>query len=100
MLGVLMEVNNTAEKLTGNRVGIRGLAGVAEPASRYASRSALDSMIGPSFGLLGDTLKVFSAATGEYEWVESDTRAVQRLMPGQNLFYLRQQLDKITQTED
>ncbi len=95
-----MEVNNTSEKLTGNRLGIRGLTGVAEPASRYASRSALDSMVGPSFGLLGDTIKVFSGATGEYDWTDADTRALQRLMPGQNLFYLRQQLDKIIQTED
>ena len=95
MLGILMEVNNTTEKLSGNNIGIRKLMGVASPASRYASRSALDSAVGPTWGLAGDMIKIASAASGESEWKESDTRAVRRLIPAQNLSLLRQLFDKL-----
>ena len=95
VLGYLMEVNNTLEKVTGNNYGLRPLFGVSSPAARYASRSALDSAIGPTFGLAGDVLKVMGAVSGQREWSDSDTRAIRRLLPGQNLSIIRQGLDII-----
>jgi len=95
VLGYLMEVNNTLEKVSGNNYGLRPLFGVSSPASRYASRSALDSAIGPTFGLAGDVLKVMGAVSGQREWSDSDTRAIRRLLPGQNLSIIRQGLDII-----
>lgn len=95
VLGWLMEANNTVEKVTGNTYGLRPLFGVSAPASRYASRSTLDSLVGPTFGLAGDAIKVMSAATDQHEWSESDTRAIRRLLPGQNLSFLRQALDQL-----
>jgi hypothetical protein len=94
-LGMLMEVNNTLEKISGNHYGLRPLIGINAPASRYAARSALDSAIGPTFGLAGDVIKAASAVTGEREWTDADTRAFRRLLPGQNLSFLRQGLDRI-----
>lgn len=94
-LGILMEFNNTLEKVSANSYGLRPLVGVNAPASRYASRTALDSMVGPTFGLAGDAIKVMGAATNEYEWTDSDIRAIRRLIPGQNLSFLRQGFDAL-----
>ncbi len=92
-LGILMEMNNTLEKISSNSIGMRPLIGINVPASRYASRSQLDSMAGPTFGLAGDAIKVMGAATNQYEWTDSDIRAIRRLIPGQNLSFLRQGFD-------
>jgi hypothetical protein len=95
MLGILMEFNNTAEKISSNSVGFRTMLGVGAPASRYATRSALDSMAGPTFGLAGDFIKTMGAATNQYEWSDSDIRAIRRLIPGQNLTFIRQGFDQL-----
>ncbi len=95
MIGMLMEANNTIEKVTQQHYGLRPLLGINSPASRYASRTALDSALGPTFGLAGEVVRVAGAATGEREWADSDTRALRRLLPGQNLSLIRQALDKI-----
>lgn len=94
-LGILMEMNNTLEKVTGNTYGMRPMLGVSAPASRYASRSALDSAIGPTFGLAGDVISVMGAATSQRDWSDADTRAIRRLIPGQNLSIIRQGFDEI-----
>jgi len=95
MLGMLMEVNNTIEKITTQHYGLRPLLGINVPSARYASRTALDSALGPTFGLAGEVVRIAGAATGEREWSDSDTRALRRLLPGQNLSLIRQALDKI-----
>ena len=95
MLGMLMEANNTVEKVTTNHYGLRPLLGINAPAARYASRTALDSALGPTFGLAGEVVRVAGAATGERNWSDSDTRAMRRLLPGQNLSLIRQALDQI-----
>ena len=95
MVGILMEANNTIEKISQQHYGLRPLLGINAPASRYASRSALDSALGPTFGLAGEVVRIAGAATNEREWADSDTRALRRLLPGQNLSLLRQALDEI-----
>ena len=97
-LGILMEINNTVEKTSGNTFGLRPLVGAAQPASRYASRSQIEALAGPTFGsLLSTTLQVANALSDSQEWTEADTRAVRRLIPYQNLTILRQGFDKIEQ---
>lgn len=98
MLGVFMEINNTLEKISGNSYGLRPMIGINAPASRYASRSALDSALGPTFGLAGEVVKIAGAATNQRDWADSDTRALRRLLPGQNLSFLRQGLDEVEKT--
>jgi len=96
VLGIVMEANNTMEKISNNNFGIRPMLGTATPASRFASRSRSEAFLGPSFGsLLETTLKVAGASADGEEWKESDTRTLRRLLPYQNLLIFRQALDKV-----
>lgn len=90
VLAVFSEVNNIMEKITGGGVGLSRLYGAA-PMSRYASRNAVGAMLGPSFGFAQDVFSVTGAA-GRGEWTESDTRALRRIIPFQNLMLFRSQI--------
>jgi len=95
-LGAIMEINNTMEKMSSNNFGLRPLLGVDRPAARFASRSIADGIMGPTFGQGIDLVaRVANAGLGEDDWSESDTRAVRRLIPGQNLTGLRNGFDAI-----
>lgn len=98
-LGILMEANNTVEKVSANNLGLRPLFGVSSPASRYASRSAQEALMGPTFGsTVSTTMRVLGAASADYEWSEGDTSALRRLIPYQNLSIIRKGFDKIEET--
>ena len=95
-LGGIMEINNTLEKLSSNNFGMRPLLGVDIPAARFASRSMSENLLGPTFGSFLDTsLRVANAGLAEDGWNESDTRALRRLIPYQNLTFIRQAFDRI-----
>jgi hypothetical protein len=95
-LGMLMEVNNTIEKVSGNNFGLRPLIGASAPASRYASRSQAEAMLGPTFGsFLTTSMRVLNSSTDQREWQDSDTRALRRLLPYQNLSIIRQAIDRL-----
>lgn len=95
-LGILMEANNTIEKLTDNNHGLRPYLGAKLPSSRFASRNKLETLAGPTFGaFLSTALRVAGAGTNDKDWKESDTRAVRRLIPYQNLMLFRQAVDKL-----
>lgn len=91
LISVVMEAHNTTEKLTG--LGLSRLTGSA-PMSRYASRSGLESVLGPTFGRAGDMVQV-AHAMSRGEMSDSDIRTLRRLMPAQNLFYLRWLFDSM-----
>ncbi len=96
MLGMLMEVNNTMEKISNNNYGLRPMIGASQPASRFASRNQSEALLGPTFGSFASTtLKVLSAGSQDREWTEADTRAMRRLLPYQNLLIFRQAIDKL-----
>ena len=89
--GWLFELNNMVEKFTRGKLGLSALSG-KDPMTRYASRNVVDSLLGPTAGRVEDAARLSGAmATGE--WRESDTRAMRRLLPYQNLFYLRRLFD-------
>tara|TARA_B110000879_G_scaffold107578_1_gene144598 strand:- start:12363 stop:15395 length:3033 start_codon:yes stop_codon:yes gene_type:complete len=95
-VGILGEINNTIEKISGNNAGARALLGIDAPASRFVSRSVAESMLGPTFGsLLSTTVAASNAITSEGPMTESDVRTLRRLVPLQNLFYLRRGFDAI-----
>ena len=95
--GIIMEMNNTVEKLSNNNFGLRPMLGIATPASRFASRSQAEAFLGPTFGsLLSTTMKVAGGAS-DGDLAESDIRAIRRLLPYQNLILFRQLLDKAEQ---
>ena len=93
-LGILMEANNTIEKITSNNVGLRPLLGVSAPASRFVSRSIHESILGPTAGTgLRVLLTAMNAPFSQDGLDESDVRTFRRLLPYQNLSVLRQAFD-------
>lgn len=95
-LGSIMEINNTLEKLSNNGIGLRPLLGIEAAASRFVSRSMSENILGPTFGSLLDTsLRVTNAGLTPGDWTDADTRAIRRLIPYQNLSFIRQGLDRI-----
>ncbi len=94
-IGVIGEITNTIEKISGNSLGLRPLLGIDAPASKQVSRTVSESLLGPTFGsLLSTTVAATNAITSEDEMTEADIRTLRRLLPLQNLFYLRGQFDK------
>ena len=95
LMGWFLDVNNITEKWTGGRVGISALTGEGVT-SRYLSRNWFGALVGPSFGLAEDFRMVTAAATAG-DWRQSDTRRLRRLLPYQNVFYMRNLLDEAEQ---
>lgn len=98
-LGVLMEINNTAEKISSNTFGLRALLGSSAPASRFASRSIHESILGPTLGsLLSTTIAASNAVSSGEPLSDADIRTLRRLIPLQNLFYLRKGFDMVQES--
>ncbi len=93
----LYDINNIVEKLTAGRVGINAIRG-GPPMSRYASRSIVSALLGPSIGTMTDVAQSTAGAFSGNA-TEADKRAMLRLIPAQNLFYLRSLLDKAAQDD-
>lgn len=93
--GIIMEMNNTIEKVSNNNFGLRPLIGISTPSSRFASRSQSEAFLGPTFGSMLSTVLKVSGGTADGDLAESDIRAIRRLLPYQNLMIFRQLLDKI-----
>jgi hypothetical protein len=91
--GYFWDVNNIAEKATRGQIGVNKLIG-ADPMSRYASRNLMGALLGPSMGTVED-LATVTGAVSQGEFTESDLRRVRKLLPGQNLFYIRQLLNSL-----
>ncbi len=90
LTGWLFDVNNTLEKASGNKIGLSRLTGGSN--SRYASRNVAGALLGPSVGLGEDLARVVSNASNG-TWQESDTRAMRRMIPFQNLMGVRHLFD-------
>ena len=85
--GWLFDLNGMVEKVSRGAIGANALTG-GPTLSRYAVRNAVGSVLGPTFGLGEDAFRVAgAAATGELK--RSDIRAARRLLPYQNLWYIR-----------
>lgn len=92
-MGYFWEINNITEKWTRGTVGVSAFT-ESEPMSRYASRNLVGALAGPSFGTISEAAVAVGAATsGDFQ--ESDVHRVRKLMPGQNLFYVRNLLNQI-----
>jgi hypothetical protein len=100
-LGIVSEIDNTLTKVSGDNFGLRPMMGINGHSSRYASRSAVESMLGPTYGLAMDTVfrgtneLLSSKENGGRSLDERDARAIRRLLPMQNFPILRQAFDKI-----
>lgn len=99
MLGFYQEGNSILAKWTGGEADAFRLMGATRPDARYISRSPGAALLGPVYGKFEAAVKSFSKVAamslgGDQEWTESDTRGLRRLLIGQNLFWLRNLLDK------
>jgi hypothetical protein len=97
ILGWMEWGNALASKTSGGSVDIYRTLGAGKPLSRYASRSAMDQLLGPSAGKVENILKITSAL-GRADWNEGDTKALRRVIAGQNLFYVRGLFDKVEES--
>lgn len=88
VLGWFEEGNAMASKMTRGGVDIYRMIGADKPLSRFASRSTLDMLLGPTAAKISALSKVTGAAASR-DWTEADTTALRRLMAFQNLVYLR-----------
>ncbi|MEU7656863.1 hypothetical protein AB0C41_33145, partial [Micromonospora taraxaci] len=95
LLGWFEEGYALASKATGGGVDIYRLIGADKPLSRFASRSAMDQLLGPTAGKIQNILSITSACSKPSEWSEADTKAIRRLIAGQNTFYLRRLFDEV-----
>lgn len=92
VLAWFADINGIAEKMTGGRVGMSAITG--ETASRFASRGTIGALIGPTAGAVTD-FAAFTRAVATGEVSASDVSGVRRLLPAQNLFYLRWLFDQV-----
>lgn len=95
-LGPLMEFNNTLEKVSAGTLGFGPALGTGTQ-SRYASRNALGSVLGPSFDSMG---KLSDIATGilSGDFDDKAVNSTRQLIPGQNLFWIAPILNKVEES--
>ena len=94
-LGLVMEANNTIEKVSSNKFGLRPVTGVTEQSGRFFARSIPESLLGPTYGSLINTSTQVANSLSTGDITESDCRAARRLIPYQNLFYVKHGFDAI-----
>jgi hypothetical protein len=74
-------------------VGLSAFTG--EMMTRYASRNVWGAALGPSAEVVETVGVRLPGAFLSDEWTAGDTRAFRKLLPFQNLFYIRRMLDQI-----
>lgn len=91
--GYFWDINNITEKVTRGTVGVNAAIGQA-PMSRYATRNVAGALLGPSLGTVQDLSQVIGAvSTGDLS--KSDISAMRKMLPYQNLFYMRGLLNQL-----
>lgn len=90
VIAVLTTGLGTVETVLGTNI-------VGPQLSRYEQRSKLEGLLGPSWGTFEKTQRI-SSDTLAGDWDEGTVGAARRLIPGQNLFYLRQLFNKIEES--
>jgi len=89
------DMNAMAEKATRGKISMYKALGLeGQPLDRYASRNLLGSILGPSAGRISDIGQI-TGAISNGEWMESDARAMRRMMLYNNLFWAHRAFNKI-----
>lgn len=91
--GSLFDINNIIEKLSRGNIGLSRLRGGPQM-TRYASRNMAGAVLGPTLGTIEDVFQVAGAAS-DGSLKDSDKRAMLRLVPASNLFYIRHLMDEM-----
>jgi hypothetical protein len=97
LTGIMFDANNIVEKASRGTLGFSAFTG-GQQSSRYASRNVMGAILGPSFGTAvtaaSSVGNAAAAAFGDDTVKASDTHAVRRLIPYNNLILWRQGFDK------
>ena len=91
VLGILSDMNNMTEKITGHNIGLRPALGI-QPASRYMSRNYLETLLGPTAGLVQD-IGELAGPLSERNLTQSDIHKIRRMTPFQNTLGVRYLFD-------
>lgn len=94
VLAVIGDAHNVLEKTTG--LGITMAIGGPQ-SSRYYSRNSIGALLGPTAGTVGDIALALgmARAIGDDDLAPHQVRALRRLVPLQNLFWLRWAFDHV-----
>jgi hypothetical protein len=92
LTGWLMDANGVLEKATRGKVGLSYFTG--KEISRYASRNTAGALLGPTLDMAGDVFQISGASFAD-AFKRSDLHAARKLLPAQNLFFIRSILDKV-----
>jgi hypothetical protein len=94
LLGWLDEANTLSSKMSRGKVDMYRAIGATKPLSRDAGRTAVENLLGPSFGKMANLTRVTGAmATGDVN--AGDLNAVRRLVPYQNLWFFNRALTEV-----
>ncbi|CAH9015505.1 coil containing protein [Vibrio phage 237E40-1] len=96
VMGWAAEPLALADKWSGGSVGMGVLLGVDSQTTRYQSRGNVGAMLGASVSTGENMINIVNGIMGE-EWKANHTRSVRKLIPAQNLFYLRTVLNEAEQ---
>lgn len=97
LVGWLTDANNIMEKWSTGQIGVSRLVGKS-PNSRYLNRDRWGALLGPSAGMLEDVSNMVSNAVSEDGIDKPDIDRLRRLMPYQNLIWMRGLFDEIEET--
>lgn len=93
VLSFVTDKNNRLERLSGNQLGLSPLLGL-DGATRYNNVDELSVLLGPTAGAVDSAAEAgMDILTGEMG--KDDIRAMRRLMPYQNTWYLRGLFDEV-----
>ena len=88
IFGWLEEGNAMTSKITRGQLDMYRALGSKHELSRYAGRSVMDQILGPTAGKI-EKLQQIAGAAASRDWKESDTHAVHQVTAYGNLFWLR-----------
>lgn len=92
MLGIFGEINNITEKVTGGKIGLRPMIG-GKPATRYINRNFLETLAGPTAGIVQDAGELMQAAAMHGNLTTSDLNKIRKHIPFQNAIGFRYLFD-------
>ena len=98
--GYFWDMNNIVEKVSRGNIGVNPIMGTGQQSS-YMSRNVLGAIIGPTGGTLKDAAgalggvseSIFGDSTKGFS--KKDLRSVRKMLPFQNLFYMRRLLNNL-----
>jgi hypothetical protein len=88
--GILADIDAISHKVSRGNVSINALVGGGD-VSRYYSRSFSGDLVGPTFGTLEDAGRAFGTLFSE-DFNKGDLSSLRRLIPYQNLYWIRRGL--------